>query len=39
MPPSSMKILLKKKGKDIQEGGLGQNPQNKKQEIKINGNK
>jgi len=34
MPPSSMKILLQKWEKDIKEGGLGQNPQNKKQEIK-----
>jgi len=37
MPPSSMKILLKnKKENNTQEGGLGKNPQNKKQEIKIN---
>jgi len=30
MPPSSMKNLLKKGEKDIQEERLGQNPQNKK---------
>jgi len=29
MSPSSEKILLKKKGKDVHEGGLGQNPQRK----------